>query len=888
TSTDHFRRAGGREREGLLPAWRFRPGPPGSFRRWPVHLTGLVSPPPPPRAAMEKMSRVTTALGGSALTGRTMHCHLDAPANAISVCRDAAQVVVAGRSIFKIYAIEDEQFVEKLNLRVGRKPSLNLSCADVVWHQMDENLLATAATNGVVVTWNLGRPSRNKQDQLFTEHKRTVNKVCFHPTEAHVLLSGSQDGFMKCFDLRRKDSVSTFSGEALEVVGQVEKGTILQVCSPRALPEWLRVSMGAGVQSLQGRHTWLPSLLEPPVGWLSHLLPPWMSTGQSESVRDVQFSIRDYFTFASTFENGNVQLWDIRRPDRCERMFTAHNGPVFCCDWHPEDRGWLATGGRDKMVKVWDMTTHRAKEVHCVQTIASVARVKWRPECRHHLATCSMMVDHNIYVWDVRRPFVPAAMFEEHRDVTTGIAWRHPHDPSFLLSGSKDSTLCQHLFRDASQPVERANPEGLCYGLFGDLAFAAKESLVAAESGRKPYAGDRRHPIFFKRKLDPAEPFVGLASSALSVFEIEPGSGSMNWFVDTAERYALAGRPLAELCDHNAKVARELGRNQVAQTWTMLRIIYCSPGLAPATSLNHSVGKGSSCGLPLMNSFNLKDMAPGLGSETRLDRSKGDTRSDTVLLDSSATLITNEDNEETEGSDVPADYLLGDVEGEEDELYLLDPEHAHPEEPEYVLPQEAFPLRHEIVDTPPGPEHLQDKADSPHVSGSEADAASSAPMDSSFSLISVSHALYDSRLPPDFFSALVCDMLRFYAEQGDVQMAVSVLIVLGERVRKDIDEQTQEHWYTSYIDLLQRFCLWNVSNQVVKLSTSRAVSCLNQASTTLHVNCSHCKRPMSSRGWVCDRCHRCASMCAVCHHVVKGLFVWCQGCSHGGHLQHIM
>lgn len=215
------------------------------------------------------------------------------------------------------------------------------------------------------------------------------------------------------------------------------------------------------------------------------------------------------------------------------------------------------------MVKVWDMTTHRAKEVHCVQTIASVARVKWRPECRHHLATCSMMVDHNIYVWDVRRPFVPAAMFEEHRDVTTGIAWRHPHDPSFLLSGSKDSTLCQHLFRDASQPVERANPEGLCYGLFGDLAFAAKESLVPAESGRKPYAGDRRHPIFFKRKPDPAEPFSGLASSALSVFEIEPGSSSMNWFVDTAERYALAGRPLAELCDHNAKVARELGRNQV-------------------------------------------------------------------------------------------------------------------------------------------------------------------------------------------------------------------------------------------------------------------------------------------------------------------------------------
>lgn len=204
-----------------------------------------------------------------------------------------------------------------------------------------------------------------------------------------------------------------------------------------------------------------------------------------------------------------------------------------------------------------------------------------------------MMVDHNIYVWDVRRPFVPAAMFEEHRDVTTGIAWRHPHDPSFLLSGSKDSTLCQHLFRDASQPVERANPEGLCYGLFGDLAFAVKESLVAAESGRKPYAGDRRHPIFFKRKLDPAEPFSGLASSALSVFETESGGGSMSWFVDTAERYALTGRPLAELCDHNAKVARELGRNQVCEVGAQEVMMWvsdcCCNGSSRPTTTRSSV-----------------------------------------------------------------------------------------------------------------------------------------------------------------------------------------------------------------------------------------------------------------------------------------------------------
>ncbi|NWV72270.1 WDR24 protein, partial [Malurus elegans] len=668
-------------------------------------------------------ARVTTALGGNALTGRTMFCHLDAPANAISVCRDAAQVVVAGRNIFKIYSIEEEQFVEKLNLRVGRKPSLNFSCADVVWHQMDENLLATAATNGVVVTWNLGKPSRNKQDQLFTEHKRTVNKVCFHPTEVYMLLSGSQDGYMKCFDLRKKDSVSTFSG-------------------------------------------------------------------QSESVRDVQFSIRDYFTFAATFENGNVQLWDIRRPDRYERMFTAHNGPVFCCDWHPEDRHvsllpfpgdfWEGSGSTCHGVQVPPRSLPGST--------ATAVKSRTRGSCPDWDVALKAQ-DHK---WGREGACCLTWMLESrgHKDVTTGIVWRHLHDPYFLLSGSKDSTLYQHIFKDASQPIDRANPEGLCYSLYGDLAFAAKESLISSDSNRKPYIGDRRHPIFFKRKLDPTEQFEYISSSsALSVFETDMESGSMDWFVHTAKQYALAGRPLAELCDHNAKVAKGLDRNQVAQTWTMLRIIYSSLGTVSSTNLNHSMGKGSAT-LPLMNSFNLKDIPAGLGSESRLDRSKGESRTENILMDSSSTLINNEDNEETEGSDVPADYLLGDVEADEDDLYMMDHENPHAEEQEYSLPQEAFPLRHEIVDNPSALDHLQDKADSPHVSGNEAETVSLTPVES-FSLISISHSLYENRLPSDFFNPIVRDTLLFYAEQGDVQTAVSVLIVLGERIRKEIDEQMQ-------------------------------------------------------------------------------------------------
>lgn len=36
-------------------------------------------------------------------------------------------------------------------------------------------------------------------EHVFQEHKRTVNRVCFHENEPRTLLSASQDGHIKLF-----------------------------------------------------------------------------------------------------------------------------------------------------------------------------------------------------------------------------------------------------------------------------------------------------------------------------------------------------------------------------------------------------------------------------------------------------------------------------------------------------------------------------------------------------------------------------------------------------------------------------------------------------------------------------------------------------------------
>ena len=42
----------------------------------------------------------------------------------------------------------------------------------------------------------------------------------------------------------------------------------------------------------------------------------------------------------------------------------------------------------------------------------------------------------------------------------------------------------------------------------------------------------------------------------------------------------------------------------------------------------------------------------------------------------------------------------------------------------------------------------------------------------------------------------------------------------------------------------------------------------------------------SSARKVCKKCRRRVGMCFICHEPVTGMYVWCPGCGHGGHMSH--
>uniref|UniRef100_T1KSN4 GATOR2 complex protein WDR24 n=1 Tax=Tetranychus urticae TaxID=32264 RepID=T1KSN4_TETUR len=811
---------------------------------------------------------------------KSFYTVVEGSVNSLAINKDANHVVVAGRNVLKMFEIRDDtnSFVEKINLRVG-KNQFNYNTNDIAWSHLDESLLATAATNGMIYIWNVERNARGKVENVFTDHRRTVNKICFHPGEGFLLLSGSQDGTMKLFDVRKKEASATF-----------------------------------------------PSM--------------------SESVRDVQFSPFRNYNFTAVQENGNVQIWDLRRNDKPEKQFTAHNGPIYACDWHPEDRKWLATAGRDNTIKVWDISK-KPNCCYCIQTMTSVARVVWRPHRRNNIASSSLNVDFSVYVWDIDRPYVPFAAFTEHPDVTTSILWRN--DPHTLISAGKDATLYQHAFKDAERPASHANNVGLALNIHGDVALAISDYILKSNNNNSnndhsknlnrettvgnstffpaiasyalnsnsnlnfsQFTSDKINP--FKKNTDLTEKFK-CSSSSLKIFHNTNMEKclSMEWFVATALRYKLFGKPFAELCEHNAEVSKELNRAQVAQTWKILRLLYSTTkfgqnsgssemrssatiGERPTgESKSRHVSKGTSGG---------GSVEPRPGGDNRVSS----TSSINSLLIGGTRLFNNNESNANHDNEATISYLNDAKQPVDASTSAIDDQSGFFfGEEEIVSSMTNFTTDFDLTPS----STLFDGLENNHLFTESFrttinEKSGSSDLDDTDSLDGINKDVHHSSLedsdepakylltsnlpplPTWKFNDLVIEMLQDYANKGDIQTTVSMMIVLGERLKNSLDESVQEFWVHSYIELLSRFQLWNVVNQIIRACNLPNINSINQTSTTIYTSCGKCQKGSASKvGWLCDKCKALPSQCSICHEIVKGLYIWCQGCSHGGHLQHI-
>lgn len=140
------------------------------------------------------------------------------------------------------------------------------------------------------------------------------------------------------------------------------------------------------------------------------------------------------------------------------------------------------------------MNSDSRKPQYTIRTMASVSRIQWRPGYDNEIASCALLSDNGLHVWDVRRPNIAKYTFDEHSTTPTGmlqlyavIYMSEPLNESLILgfqwlssdtiiSCAKDRYFMRHNIVGAYQPIELLRKNGIGWNIHGDLVFSIDKS----------------------------------------------------------------------------------------------------------------------------------------------------------------------------------------------------------------------------------------------------------------------------------------------------------------------------------------------------------------------------------------------------------------------------
>ncbi|CAN0340833.1 unnamed protein product, partial [Laminaria digitata] len=94
-------------------------------------------------------------------------------------------------------------------------------------------------------------------------------------------------------------------------------------------------------------------------------------------------------------------------------------------------------------------------------------------------------------------------------------------------------------------------------------------------------------------------------------------------------------------------------------------------------------------------------------------------------------------------------------------------------------------------------------------------------------------------------------------------------------------------WYVECIEKLRRLQLHGPATDIINHCDDVYIWQTHLQNTTIHTRCSECGTAHSS-GPRCLKCTEMVSRCAACGVPVKGAYLECPGCHHGGHFDHMM
>ncbi|OTB17384.1 hypothetical protein K445DRAFT_316019 [Daldinia sp. EC12] len=364
---------------------------------------------------------------------------------------DGQTAVLGGRHILKtihfdglqikegidVRSIITAQFANKSNATSLASDQLSIKDVKLASNHGNNLTLFTACANGKIFMYDVGRlglgaplePIQTREDS------RQVNTLDFNPHRGTWLLSGGQDGTVRCFDV--KAPITGRSGPTFRTFQAFR-------CN-------------------------------------------------ADGISDVKWSPKDGMVFACATDSGVVLKWDVRKYNAPLLKINAHDTQkgASTISWHA-DGDHLISGGLDSKCHVWDLSKNaekRQKPKWTINAPAPVTTVAWRPGLwsataqGRRAAQVAVSYDEGghvkkhgisaVHIWDLARPTMPYKEIDIFENSPSALLW---HNQDLLWTAGPDGfAQCDVAF--APKVMDRQPLSNVAFSARGEALMFLEERV---------------------------------------------------------------------------------------------------------------------------------------------------------------------------------------------------------------------------------------------------------------------------------------------------------------------------------------------------------------------------------------------------------------------------
>lgn len=374
----------------------------------------------------------------------------------------ATAAVTGDVLIFDLYRSPREPPRDGRCLPATRLACHTAACRSVAWSPHEEGILLSGSVDGRLCVWDiidkdakphhpekeLRQPSGVKPLRTFEHaHGGGVNAAAFHPEHQHTFSSAGGDGRFCVWDCRVDD------GSWRKPMAQAKRRTegYLSVGDSRVSDGSWRKSVRP--ESVAGR-SWENSLAATGVA-----TPVLATDAHAGGALALAFGPRARTLVATGGKDRMVRVWDLRQPRVALEGLAGHTCDVLAVDWAQEEPGLLASSSSDKRVLLWDPL--RAGCWVDEEVDRFHLRVRGKPEpfrsaCYKSVAEAADSTSGGKYDRYRTSKYAPelAGLHMAHDATVSSVAWGHGQEGNLLASADAGGFL--HVW----QPSEDMMREG--------------------------------------------------------------------------------------------------------------------------------------------------------------------------------------------------------------------------------------------------------------------------------------------------------------------------------------------------------------------------------------------------------------------------------------------